>query len=134
FPTRRPSDLYDAANNCSSRYVEVLLVSNDTPVIDLDVTQGGSVCEGDSLTLTAAAEVDDASVILFRWYNAPIGGELLGTGATFTTGPLSETTSFYVEASANNCTTTNRVEVVATVRSEEHTSELQSRENLVCRL
>src|SRR5690606_15329029 len=84
---------YDAANNCSSPYVEVLLVSNDTPLIDLDVTQGGSICEGDSLTLTAAAEVEDASVILFRWYNAPIGGELLGTGATFTTGPLTETTS-----------------------------------------
>src|SRR5690606_6951553 len=35
---------YDAANNCSSPYVEVLLVSNDTPLIDLDVTQGGSIC------------------------------------------------------------------------------------------
>src|SRR5690554_7114137 len=36
--------------------------------------------------------------------------------------------------SANNVTTSDQVSVSATVRSEEHTSELQSRPHLVCRL
>src|SRR5690606_21583815 len=106
---------YDADNNCSSPYVEVLLAQNDTPEIDMAATQGGSICEGGSLTLTAAAAVGDTSIILLSWYNAPVGGELLGTGGTFNTGPITQTTSYYVEASANNCTTTQRVAVVATV-------------------
>ena len=106
---------YDDDNNCSSPYVEVLLVRNDTPVIDVGATQGGSICEGGSLTLEAVATVDDTSTILLSWYDAPTGGNLLGTGDSFNTGAITETTSYYVEASANNCATSQRVEVVATV-------------------
>src|SRR5207302_10050094 len=36
--------------------------------------------------------------------------------------------------SGDGCSTTSRTKVPAPPRSEEHTSELQSRENLVCRL
>lgn len=106
---------YDSVNNCSSPYVEVLLVRNYSPVIDLAATQGGAICEGGSLTLEAAATVADGSTILLRWFDAPTGGNLLGNGDSYETGPLMETTSYYVEASANNCATPERVEVVVTV-------------------
>lgn len=106
---------YDAANTCHSPVVEVLLVRNYTPEIVPERSQGGSLCGAGSILLEVGAQVTDDSTILLSWYDAPTGGNLLGTGSSYQTGTLSETTSFYVEASANGCATPQRFEVVATV-------------------
>jgi len=106
---------YDAINLCHSPVVEVLLVRNYTPSIVPESTQGASICGPGSVTLQAVAEVEDESTILLRWFDAPTGGSLLGTGSSYVTGNLSETTSFYVEATANGCSSGMRFEVVATV-------------------
>ncbi|MGN7515356.1 MAG: gliding motility-associated C-terminal domain-containing protein, partial [Allomuricauda sp.] len=105
---------YDAVNDCASPILPITLVRNFTPTID--VASGDASCGPSILTLTASASVSDDSTINYTWYDAPTGGAIVGTNATFTTNTLSETTSFYVTASANGCET-ERVEVVAIINA-----------------
>ncbi|RIV49530.1 DUF11 domain-containing protein, partial [Flagellimonas taeanensis] len=105
---------YDEANGCASPVLQITLVRNYTPVIE--ETVGDAVCgtSASTATLSATATVEDGSTITYNWFSAPTGGTSLGTGNSFVTPPLTETTSFYVSASANGCVS-ERVEVVATV-------------------
>ncbi len=102
---------YDATNNCASPTLEITLVLNRTPTVDS--TMGDTRC-GDG-TLTLMATVSEGGTL--NWYNVATGGSILGTGSSFVTPDISETTSFFVEATANGCTS-ERVEVVATVNIE----------------
>ncbi|MEC3964458.1 gliding motility-associated C-terminal domain-containing protein, partial [Flagellimonas halotolerans] len=103
---------YDEVNECGSPVLAITLVRNFTPTIDM--TSGDSSCDAATLILTASASVADESTISYTWYDAPTGGSIVGTSATYTTNTLTETTSFYVSASANGCES-DRVEVVATI-------------------
>jgi gliding motility-associated-like protein len=103
---------YDDVNDCGSPVLAITLELNNTPVIDSatgDVSCGPSI-----LDLTASASVAGNGTIAYTWYDAPTGGNIVGTSATFTTNTLSETTSYYVSASANGCES-DRVEVIATI-------------------
>ncbi len=71
-------------------------------------TNGDTVCLGNASTLTATS----ADTLL--WYDAPSGGNLLGSGSPFTTAVLSATTTFYV-SSKGTCES-GRVAVVATIQ------------------
>ncbi|WP_181899516.1 gliding motility-associated C-terminal domain-containing protein [Flagellimonas nanhaiensis] len=102
---------YDDVNNCASPTLEVTLQRNITPTIDS--TSGDTRCGEGTLILTAS--VSDGSTL--NWYDNPTGGPVRGTGSSFQTSVISTTTSFYVEATANGCTT-ERIEVVATVNAE----------------
>lgn len=62
-----------------------------TPVITN--TTGDTICEGNTATLAAESNGDE----LF-WFDTEEDGNLLGTGTTFISDPLTETTSFWVEA------------------------------------
>jgi hypothetical protein len=68
----------------------------------LDITISGTtvVCSGSSTTLTALA----SSVInpVFRWYATATSTSVLFTGASYTTGSLSVTTTYYVSVSGTN--------------------------------
>lgn len=61
------------------------------------VTGNLAVCTGDSTTLTAQAVNTIDPTTTYEWYDAPSGGNLLYTGAAFSTGALSTTTDFYLE-------------------------------------
>jgi gliding motility-associated-like protein/uncharacterized repeat protein (TIGR01451 family) len=103
---------YDEPNDCGSPVLAITLVRNFTPTID--TTSGDTSCGSAELTLSATASVADASTITYTWYDAPTGGNIVGTSATYATNTLTETTSFYVTARANGCES-ERVEVVATI-------------------
>ncbi|RUA15467.1 MAG: hypothetical protein DSY83_07530 [Flavobacteriia bacterium] len=103
---------YDESNGCASPILQITLVRNYTPVIE--ETVGDAVCASGTATLSATATVEDDSTITYNWFAAPTGGTSLGTGNSFVTPSITETTSFYVSASANGCVS-ERVEVVATV-------------------
>ncbi len=98
---------YDEVNACASPILTVTLTNFPIPVI-IDPT-GDERCGEGTLTLTASS---DSGVL--SWYDVPTGGTALDTGGVFITPSISETTSFYVEATANGCTT-ERIEVIATV-------------------
>lgn len=51
-----------------------------------------NVCENNTATLSATGTGGD-----LKWYDQQFGGTLLNTGASYTTVPLSTTTSFWVE-------------------------------------
>ena len=68
------------------------------------------VCYGETAQLTATV-----TAATLNWYDAPIGGTLLGTGSPFTTSPLTADSTFYAEAISNNCPATSRQAVTVNV-------------------
>ncbi len=62
-------------------------------VMQAPTATGASRCGAGTLTLLATA----VGTGTLNWYDAPTGGNLVGTGGTFTTPPLSSTTNYYVE-------------------------------------
>jgi hypothetical protein len=56
-----------------------------------------------------------ASAGTINWYSASTGGASLGTGTSYTTPSISTTTTYWVDATNNGCTTTTRTSVSATV-------------------
>lgn len=85
----------------------VTVTVNVTPSVV--TTTPGNRCGIGAVTLGATASAGTLS-----WYNSASGGNAIGTGTTFSTGILSETTTFYVSVKNGNCTS-ERVEVLATV-------------------
>lgn len=89
------------------------------PLPDVPVIANGSgltLCSGDGTTLNIQ---DPQAGVTFEWYDAAVGGTLLGTGPGLPTGALTVTTDFYVLAkSASGCgSATGRVKVTVTVNT-----------------
>ena len=68
------------------------------------------VCDTDSGTLSAIAS---AGVV--NWYDSITGGNILATGNSFVTPNLNTTTTYYVDATENGCTSLARTPVTLTV-------------------
>ncbi len=74
-------------------------------------TANGSVCDSGTVTLEAESNFGEVN-----WYAAPAGGEILHTGESFITPEISETTTYYIEASYNGSySIMNRIAVTAKV-------------------
>ncbi len=69
-----------------------------------------SRCGNGSVTLSATFSSGTVN-----WYDAPVGGNLVGTGSNFTTPSLSATTSYFAEATNGVCTSLVRTSVTATI-------------------
>lgn len=71
------------------------ITSVSIPVTVLDASEpvvtGANIAPGDSVLLTATGPN-------LEWYNAATGGSLLGTGNSFQTPMLNQTTTYFVEA------------------------------------
>lgn len=72
-------------------------------------TTAATFCSGSSVSLGASA-----SSGTINWYNVSTGGSSLSTGASFTISGLNATTTYYVDATANGCTSATRTAVTAT--------------------
>ncbi len=90
----------------------VLQISTSTTIYipKINSTTSGSHCGVGTVTLNATA-----SGGTITWYDVPTGGTPLGTGNTFTTPSIATTTSYYVDAFNNQCPTSSRTEVIATI-------------------
>ncbi|WP_053978353.1 Ig-like domain-containing protein [Mangrovimonas xylaniphaga] len=66
------------------------------------------------------------------WYDAMVGGNVVGTGNYFTTPELSDTATFYAEAQYNDCISENRVPVTLTV--QDTPSPIADAEQVFCTL
>jgi len=73
----------------------------DSPPAPPDA-QTTTICYNTSAALTASAN----PVGTYKWYDAPAGGKLLYTGVTYTTPPLTTSTSYYVQAVNGTCIST----------------------------
>ncbi|WP_149304006.1 Ig-like domain-containing protein [Pareuzebyella sediminis] len=103
---------YDATNDCASPLLTLSLGLNETP--EITGTTTNERCGPGNMVLGATATADAT----IRWYIVATGGSPVANGANFTTPNISQTTSYYVEATSNACTSSPRIEVVATVRPQ----------------
>jgi gliding motility-associated-like protein/uncharacterized repeat protein (TIGR01451 family) len=106
---------YDSTNGCASPTLEITLVRNPTPSITS--TTGAESCGPASLVLAATGDTPNSDTTPdLNWYTQQSGGTPVFTGVNFTTPVLQTTTSFWVEAFANGCSSSPRVEVVGVIR------------------
>ena len=99
---------YDAANVCASPVLTVTLILNTTPT--LNPPTGDTRCGSGIVNLVATAT--DAATI--NWYTTLDGDTPIFSLSNYSPD-ISQTTSYFVEATANGCTSSPRVEVIATV-------------------
>jgi PKD repeat protein len=101
----------EAVNNgCVS--VRVAVNYTYIPIPQITVVGSASRCGNGSVTLTTNS---DSGTI--NWYDAPVGGNLVATGTSFTTPSLSSTTSYYVEAANGTCISASRTAITATINA-----------------
>ena len=101
---------YTINNGSCSKSVSQLVTVTTIPTIS--GTTPGSVCGTGTVTLSATAFFGT-----INWYDSLTGGNLVGSGSSFTTPVISATTTYYVDATNNGCTTASRIAVVATVNT-----------------
>ncbi|WP_144264040.1 Ig-like domain-containing protein [Filimonas lacunae] len=94
------------------------------------VSNNVSVCSGSAATL----QVQNAQTgAIYRWYDAPVGGNALFDGATFVTPALTANTSYFVEViSAAGCTGSSRTQVTVTVNAQPATPTLANVNVAIC--
>lgn len=77
----------------------------------ITAVSSGVTCDGAPAIITATPSVSGGSII--RWYDAPTGGNLLYTGATYTTPVYTQNVSYWVEVNNFGCSSV-RTEVLVT--------------------
>lgn len=75
------------------------IVISANPIPSAPTAANAIVCPNSSATLTATAPGG-----MYQWYDAPVGGNLLATSATFVTPPVVNAITYYVETTVNGCT------------------------------
>jgi gliding motility-associated-like protein len=101
----------DNTPGCKAVVQTITLANSVTPnaPTSADVT----ICPNSPATLTASG-----SPGIYQWYDAPAGGNLLFTGANFTTPLLTSNTTYYVETTVSQCAslrTPVNVNIITTV-------------------
>jgi gliding motility-associated-like protein len=99
----------NSAAPCGPKSSKVTIAIGNPP--SSPTASGTTVCAGSQATLVATAPGGT-----YQWYDAPTGGNLLSTGAVYTTQPLSATTLYYVQTTVNGIPG-NRTQVTATVNA-----------------
>ena len=84
-------------NGCESKRTKVVVTVNQPPAIP--AAQNITICYQTRTTLTA-----QGAATTFEWYDASTGGNLIATGATFTTPVLTNSITYYVQADNGGCT------------------------------
>lgn len=95
-------------SSCAPVKQSITISSANTP--PAPTAASTSTCPGGTATLTATAPGG-----AYQWYDAATGGTLLGNGASYTTQPLSSTTTFYVQTSSGQCTSARTAVTVSVV-------------------
>jgi len=97
-------------SSCAPVKQSITISSGNTP--PAPTAANSSTCPGGTATLTATAPGG-----AYQWYDAATGGTLLGNGATYTTQPLTATTTYYVETSSGQCTSARTAVTVSIVNT-----------------
>ena len=102
------------AGNCNpSTPTAVTITINALPTDPVLVNNAASVCLGSTATLAVSSPQAGVS---YNWYDSPAATNLLFTGTTYITGPITNTTNFYVSAvNGSGCTSNNMAIAQVTV-------------------
>src|SRR5690606_37675603 len=100
-----------ASYNVCTEGVRRPVVATINQIPTIISTTDATICDDGSTVLRATASSGTIS-----WYDALAGGNLVGTGNAFTTPVVTNTTTYYVDATLNGCTTATRSAVTVTVQ------------------
>lgn len=95
----------------SDIYVYKLSPCPPSPPINTTPDRNLIICNNSASTILSALGSGTLS-----WYNAPIGGQYLGSGSSYQTANITNTTNFYVQDSA--CSTSSRTAITVHVNPE----------------
>ena len=95
--------------NCSDSDSVYITVN---PLPSTPTANDTSICEGTSATLSVQPQPNTQ----YAWYNQATGGNPLATGSSFSTPNLTNTTTYFVEAIQNGCTSIRRPVIVTTTK------------------
>ncbi|WP_347051948.1 gliding motility-associated C-terminal domain-containing protein [Flavobacterium olei] len=90
-------------NGCVNGERAAVQVSIVNPVAPALSATPVNLCAGGTSTITVQTPVAGTT---YNWYDAATAGNLVFTGTSFTTAPLSSTTTYYVEAVIGDCAST----------------------------
>lgn len=95
-------------NTCASARVPVTVTVTAPPAAP--AAQTVNICYNSKAVITAGTDPSST----YQWYDAPINGTLLFTGATYTTpAPLTNSTSYFVQAVNGSCTSSRtKIDVI----------------------
>lgn len=95
-----------------SQRVAVSVNANPLPNAPTVITPSPVISAGESTVLQATTSGTNT----IQWYDAPVAGNLLFTGASYVTPPITTNTTFYAVAiSSENCASSTRSAVTVTV-------------------
>ena len=98
----------DKTPGCQPVKKSITIIATVTPVAP---TAGDVVvCPNSRATLNAIAPGG-----IYQWYDKFVGGNFLGSGATYTTPVITANTIFYVETTVNGCTSARSAVVVSLI-------------------
>jgi gliding motility-associated-like protein len=100
-----------ASENGCTDGLRVPIIATVFQIPTITSVNGDLVCDSGSGTLSATA-----SAGTINWYNVSTGGSSLFSGITYTTPVVNSTTTYYVDATANGCTTATRTPVIVMVQ------------------
>ncbi|WP_428230063.1 T9SS type B sorting domain-containing protein [Flavobacterium sp.] len=89
--------------------LEIAASTKITIPVAIPSSNPNPVCDSGSFTLNATTTTGTT----ISWYDSAIGGTLLATGNSYTTPPITNTTTYYVDAGCES----NRKPVVATINA-----------------
>lgn len=95
----------------SSCFSDTTIKTITVTITEDPVTTNDTVCKGSSATLLASG------IGTLEWYDVSSGGTVINTGNSYTTPALNNTTTYFVQAVMNGCSS-NRVPVTAVVVSD----------------
>ena len=98
------------SGGCSSARTPVVITAQ--PVVATPSATGGTICAGSAGNFTVTNPITG---VTYNWYNAATAGTLVGTGAILSIPAVNTTTTYYVEAVSNGCTSTARGSATVTV-------------------
>jgi hypothetical protein len=93
------------AGSCNASSATVTIFFN--PVPPAPTVQDAEICTGSSTTLTATKPGGT-----YNWFTAASGGSSIKKGPSYTTPPLTATTTYYVQTTVNGLTSTRKAVTV----------------------
>ncbi|PKQ46312.1 Ig-like domain-containing protein [Confluentibacter flavum] len=89
----------------------VPITARINPIPSITSTTDGQVCDSGTAILRATSNMGSIT-----WYDSLTGGAEVGTGNSFTPPVVTNTTTYYVDATLNECTTATRSAVTINVQ------------------
>jgi gliding motility-associated-like protein len=108
------AEAVNAEGCAAATRTQVSVTVNTVPALVTLSPTAVSITAGQTTTLTVS---NPQAGVTYNWYTSSTGGAVVHTGPSFTTGPLTANTTYYVEGVLGACSTPSRAQITVTVNS-----------------